>query len=88
MGATLALAALTVLLAAGGNFISELFDPATGTFPLTGSMPTSRIWHTATLLPNGKVVVTGSQTFVQGIRGGTNNAVCIGGADASAELYH
>jgi hypothetical protein len=75
-----------VLISGGGNFISELFDPATGTFSLTGSMSISRTLHAATLLSDGKVVVTGSQTFVQGID--VSKPACIGGTEASAELYH
>jgi Bacterial Ig-like domain (group 2)/Abnormal spindle-like microcephaly-assoc'd, ASPM-SPD-2-Hydin/Galactose oxidase, central domain/Kelch motif len=52
---------------------AELYNPATGTFTTTGSMTTSRRWHTATLLPNGKVLVVG----------GGNLVCCL----ASAELY-
>jgi len=73
-----------VLIAGGGNFVAELFDPGTGTFSLTGSMFISRILHTATLLPNGQVVVAGSQTPVHL----SNSNSCVGGVDASAELYH
>jgi hypothetical protein len=53
--------------------VAELYDPATGTFNATGSLVASRALHTATLLPDGKVLLTG------GIKGD----LCL----ASAELY-
>ena len=53
---------------------ADLYDPRTGTTTATGSMSTPRIYHTATLLPNGKVLIVGGET--------TGNAVT-----NSAEIY-
>ena len=54
------------VLVAGGTVSSfqvsasaELFDPASGTWTATGNLNTARSSHTATLLPNGKVLVAG-----------------------------
>lgn len=46
---------------------AELYDPATGNWSNTASLSTTRIGHTATLLSNGKVLVTAGL-------GGTNPA--------------
>ena len=41
---------------------AELYDPAGATWNATGNMTTSRAFHTATLLQNGKALVAGGST--------------------------
>ena len=38
---------------------AEIFDPTTGSFTIAGQMNVGRFWHSATLLSNGSVLVTG-----------------------------
>src|SRR5437868_6258816 len=66
--------ALATSLAAPGSRAAALSDPATGTCSPTGSMTPPRGYQTATLLPNGQVLVAG----------GENSS----GALSSAELFN
>jgi hypothetical protein len=68
------------VLVAGGADVSpnytsaELYDPSIGTYTATGNMATGRAENTATVLPDGKVLMAGS-------------LLAGGGALFSAELY-
>lgn len=74
-----------VLIAGGatvnGNSVTivntaELYDPATGAWSSTGRMNNPRLFHSATLLPNGKVLVAGGESDL-----------AVSNVARSAELY-
>jgi hypothetical protein len=61
------------VLAAGGagnlsdmSFVADanLFDPSSGTWTATESLIVARKFHTATLLPDGTVLVAGGSTAI------------------------
>jgi hypothetical protein len=76
-----------VLIAGGSNdgdlastlASAELYDPVTGTWSVTGNLNASRFSHTATLLPDGKVLAAGGFTIGSPVR----PAISLN----SAELY-
>jgi hypothetical protein len=68
-------------LFAGSLASAELYDPSTGTFVPTGGMTEFREYHQATLLNDGRVLMTGGLRYA-GIGSGT-----FLGSLSSAELY-
>lgn len=73
-GKVLVVGGLTANVAFSATNTAELYDPATGVFTPTGPMSVPREGHSATLLPNGKVLIAG---------GDPNYSPCYN----SAELY-
>ena len=57
---------------------AEVYDPATGSWSSTSNLVTPRALHTATLLPNGKVLVAGGRSSTA-----SNNVTVL----RSAEVY-
>jgi hypothetical protein len=45
----------------------EIFDPATASFTYTGNLITARMYHTAILIPNGKVLLAGGSNSTPGM---------------------
>jgi hypothetical protein len=46
--------------------VAELYDPATGTWSLTGSLPRPRGGYRAVLLPTAKALIAGGDYFFFG----------------------
>jgi hypothetical protein len=61
---------------------AEVYDPKTGKFSPTGSLTTARSFQTATLLPDGRVLITGGTGAAIGVTF-VSTTPCL----ASAELY-
>jgi N-acetylneuraminic acid mutarotase len=64
-GQVLVMGGLTTPSVSGVTATSELYNPGTGEWTLTSDMNTTRYAHTATLLHDGRVLVTGGINFYQ-----------------------
>jgi hypothetical protein len=62
---------------------AELYDPATGLFVVTGSMAHSRGGHTASLLPDGRVLIAGGSHYILSIERAELYDPATGGFSAS-----
>ncbi len=63
---------------------AELYDPIAGTFSPTGNMKAARVYHTATLLDDGTVLITGGTSSTSG----QGTGFLPGAALSSAEIYN
>ena len=61
---------------------TELYDPNTGAWSITGSLNTGRMRHTATILPNGNVLAAGGMDFP------CSGGFCYSTVNDTAELYN
>lgn len=74
-------------VAGTGLASAELYDPQRGEFSPTGSMSTVRYDHTATLLPDGRVLIAGGYQATDVVRLTSEGYGAAGEQLASAELY-
>lgn len=64
------------------NASAELYDSSTGTFTAAGNMTARRAYHTATVLNDGRVLITGGISPV-----GTSPSFNVDWIQSSAEIY-
>ena len=75
-----------VLFAGGESFgrlaTAELYDPVRGSFKSAPNMAWRRVWHTATLLPDGAALIAGGETEEC-----SGNSCTFSGSTESVEIY-
>jgi len=78
---------LAIALGAGGAYAAEDEPPAAGSFSPTGSLGDSRAWHSAALLPDGRVFVVGGEGVHHVVLDDDGNAETIGLLHHTAEAW-
>lgn len=76
-GSATLLSSGSVLFVGAGNTpaASALYNPITNIWTDAGTLSKSHVWHTATALPNGKVLVVGGDNYTDGV-GSNATDVC------------
>jgi hypothetical protein len=66
---------------------AEIYDPVANSFSATGSLQSGHMNHTATLLPNGSVLIVGGLSSVAENISGAFPQIAVGTVSATAEIY-
>jgi hypothetical protein len=87
-GEALAVGGSPDLLSGAGSATAELYDPSTNDWTLTGSMVAGRLGHTATLLPDCRVLIVGDNPTAETYNYVTGMFSAAGSEGAFQRSYH